>query len=191
MPETSQVPDLAVGVWDIDPAHSEITFTIRHLMTTVRGSFTDFSGQIDVAEDPFASRANAEIAVASIDTRKEERDAHIRSHEIMDTERYPTMSFTTTGVSPARRGAHAPQPRLNVDGLLTIRGVTNPVRLLTEFYGVGVDQYGGTRAGFTATTTINREDYGIAFNIPLQGEQVLLGGRIDIALEIQAVHAGR
>lgn len=183
------MPDLVAGVWQIDPVHSEITFTIRHLMTTVRGSFTEFSGEIVIAEEPFESRASAEIKTASVDTRKEERDAHVRSSEIMDVETYPVMSFTATGVSLARRGRHAPRQRFNVDGNLTIKDITNPVRLLTEYYGVGVDPDGGTRAGFTATTWIDRADFNVGFNIPLQGDQVLLGDRIDIQLEIQAVLA--
>jgi polyisoprenoid-binding protein YceI len=158
-------------------------------MTAVSGSFTAFRGGIEIASDPFLSTAAVEIAIESIDTRNTERDAHVRSSEIMDVEHHPAMTFTATGVSPARTGRRARHPRYNVDGDLTIRGVTRPVRLLTEFHGTGVDPRGGLRAGFTASTRILRSDFGIRFNLPLQGDRVVLGDEIDIGLEIQAVLA--
>ncbi|MCO5999671.1 YceI family protein [Actinoallomurus rhizosphaericola] len=189
MTETAAPPGLTTGTWTIDPAHSEITFSIRHLMTTVRGSFTEFGGTIEIADDPFRSTATAEITIASIDTRNAERDAHVRSSEIMDVEHHPTMTFTATGVAPARTGRRARHPRYGVEGELTIRGITNPVRLLTEFHGTGVDPWGGLRAGFTASTRILRSEFGIQFNVPLQGDRLVLGDEIDIGLEIQAVLA--
>jgi polyisoprenoid-binding protein YceI len=171
---------LTAGNWSIDPAHSEVTFSIRHLMSKVRGSFTDFSGRVDVAEDVFASTATAEITTASVDTRNADRDGHLRSAEILDVENHPIMKFATTGVR-AEGGAYL------VDGELTIRGVTRPVTLEAEFNGVGEDPWGGIRAGFTATTSINRKDFGLEFNVPMQGDRVLLGDKVDIQLEIQAV----
>jgi polyisoprenoid-binding protein YceI len=180
-------PELAAGRWSIDTAHSEITFTIRHLMTTVRGSFPDFQGEILIAEDRLRSSARAEIAMASVDTRNEERDAHVRSAEILDVARYPTMTFVGTGVEKATIGRRARSPRYHLDGELTIQEVTRPVRLLVEFHGVDSDPSLGTRAGFTATTSLSRYDFGIGFNIPLQGDKVLLGDTIAIQLEIQAV----
>ncbi|MFB4314167.1 YceI family protein [Actinomadura sp. 21ATH] len=180
-------PDLIAGRWSIDPAHSEVTFTIRHLMTTVRGSFPDFQGEIRIAEDPRASSATAEIAMASIDTRSAERDAHVRSSEILDVERYPAMTFVGTGVERATIGRRARHPRYHLDGELTIRNVTRPVRLLVEFHGVENDPWGGVRAGFTATTALSRRDFGIEFNVPLQGDKVMLGETIAVQLEIQAV----
>jgi polyisoprenoid-binding protein YceI len=189
MTETAAPPGLAAGMWEIDPAHSEITFSIRHLMTTVRGSFTEFGGHVEIADDPFLSTATVEIAIASIDTRNAERDAHVRSSEIMDVEHHPVMTFTATGVSPARTGRRARHPRYNVDGDLTIRGVTRPVNLLTEFHGTGGDLSGGLRAGFTASARILRSDFGIQFNVPLQGDRLLLGDEIEIGLEVQAVLA--
>jgi polyisoprenoid-binding protein YceI len=185
----TEAPDLLAGRWTIDPVHSEITFTVRHLMTTVRGSFPDFSGEIVVRRDPLASTATAEIAMASVDTRNAERDAHVRSADFLDVERYPTMTFVTTRAERAHIGRRARQPRYHVEGDLTIKGVTRPVRLLTEYHGVSIDPWGGTRAGFTATTAISRGDWGIEFNIPLQGDKVLLGESIAIGLEIQAVLA--
>jgi polyisoprenoid-binding protein YceI len=191
MTTTEPLPGLAAGLWTIDTAHSEIIFTIRHLMSTVRGSFTDFSGQVVIADDPYASRASAEIVTASVDTRETDRDVHVRSADFLDVERYPTMSFASTGVFPARTGRRARQPRYNLDGVLTVKGVSHPVQLLTEYHGVRIDQYGGTRAGFTATTVINRFDFGVKWNMPLQGDRVLLGDEVTIQLEIQAVLADR
>lgn len=185
-----QISELKPGTWRIDPAHSEIGFTVRHLINTVRGVFTDFRGDVLIADDPAVSRANAEIRMASIDTRNEERDAHVRSSEILDIENHPLMSFAGTGVSPARSGAHATEPRFYLNGILTIRGVSREARLLTEFHGTTYDPGWGTRAGFTASTTINRRDFGVQFNIPLQGDDVLLGDMVEIRLEIQAVLDG-
>ena len=173
---------LSVGTWNIDPVHSEVTFSIRHLMSKVRGSFTDFSGQVEVADEVARSQATAEIKLASVDTRSADRDAHLRSAEIFDVENHPLMTFATTGV-------RADDQRYLVDGELTIRGATRPVTLEAEFNGVGEDPWGATRAGFTATTSINRKDFGLEFNVPIQGDRVLLGDKVDIQLEIQAVRA--
>jgi len=176
----AQLPELAAGTYTIDPAHSEVTFAIRHLMSKVRGSFTDFAGELTVAEDLGLSGATATIQTASVDTRNETRDNHLRSAEILDVERYPAMTFVTAGV-------RADGDRHLVDGTLTIRNVTRPVTLEVEFNGSGTDPWGGTRVGFTASTQVSRKDYGIEFNVPMQGEKVLLGDRVDIQLEIQAI----
>ncbi|MFC6885804.1 MULTISPECIES: YceI family protein [Actinomadura] len=189
MSQRAAVPGLVAGRWTVDPVHSEITFTIRHLMTTVRGSFTDFGGEILIGEDPLASTARAEIRLASIDTRSAERDAHVRSADFLDVENHPLMTFEGTGVEPATIGRRARHPRYHLDGGLTVGDVTRPVRLLTEFHGVAPDPWGGTRAGFTATASISRRDFGIEFNVPLQGDKVMLGDTIAIQLEIQAVLA--
>ncbi len=189
MTETITAPGIAAGTWRIDPGHSEITFGIRHMMTTVRGGFTEFGGRIDIARDSFASSAHAEISIASIDTRNTERDDLIRSSQILDAASHPYITFTATAVAPARTGRRARHPRYTVDGDLAIRGVTRPVSLLTEFHGAGVDQWGGVRAGFTASTRILRSDFGIEFNIPLQGDRLMLGDEIEVGLAIQAVFA--
>ncbi|MBE1537177.1 YceI family protein [Actinomadura algeriensis] len=181
--------ELEAGRWTVDPVHSEITFTVRHLMTTVRGSFTDFGGEVEIGDDPFDSSARAEIRMASIDTRSEDRDAHVRSADFLDVDNHPVMTFSGHGVERAVIGRRARNPRYHVDGELTIKDVTRPVRLLTEFHGISPDPWGGTRAGFTATTSISRKDFGIEFNVPLQGDKVMLGDTIAIALEIQAVLA--
>ncbi|MEU9017350.1 YceI family protein [Actinomadura sp. NPDC048394] len=175
-------PGLTAGTWNIDPTHSEVTFSIRHLMTKVRGSFTEFSGSVQIAEDLAGSTATAEINVASLDTRNADRDAHVRTADVLDVENHPTMTFNTKGVR-AEGGEYY------LDGDLTIKGVTRPVTLTVEFNGVAEDPWGGTRAGFSAETTINRKDWGIEFNVPLKGEGALLGDKVNLQLEIQAVRA--
>jgi polyisoprenoid-binding protein YceI len=175
-------PELTAGTWNIDPAHSEVTFVIRHLMTKVRGTFTDFTGSVQIAEELSESTATAEIQVTSIDTRHADRDAHVRTSDVLDVENHPTMTFATKGVR-AQDGEYL------LDGELTIKGVTRPITLTVEYNGVGEDPWGGTRAGFSATTTINRKDWGIEFNVPLKGDTALLGDKVDIQLEIQAVRA--
>ncbi len=189
MTETATAPGLAAGTWHIDPAHSEVTFSIRHMMTTVRGNFTDFRGRIEVGDDVFRSTVRAEVAVASIDTRNAERDHLVRSSEIFDVSDHPLMVFVAAGVTQARTGRRARHQRYAVEGELTIRGVTRPVTLQTEFHGAGTDQWGSIRAGFTATAQILRSDFGIEFNVPLQGDRLLLGDDIEIGLAIQAVLA--
>jgi polyisoprenoid-binding protein YceI len=171
---------LSAGTWNIDPAHSEVTFVIRHLMTKVRGSFTEFTGSVEIGDSVETSKATAEIVLKSIDTRNSDRDAHIRSAEILDIDNHPTIKFVSTGVRQDG-GDYL------LDGDLTIRNVTRSVTLDLEFNGVGEDPWGGTRAGFTATTSISRKEYGIDFNIPLGGDKALLGDKVDINLEVQIV----
>jgi polyisoprenoid-binding protein YceI len=175
-------PGLTAGTWNIDPAHSEVTFAIRHLMSKVRGSFTTFSGQVVIADDLATSTATAEIELASVDTRNTDRDAHLKSADIFDIAHHPVMTFATTNLRTGD-GDHL------LDGELTIRGVTRPITLTVEFNGVGEDPWGGTRAGFSATATLNRKDFGLEFNVPMQGDKVLLGDKVEIQLEVQAVLA--
>jgi polyisoprenoid-binding protein YceI len=182
MTVSTVAPGLTTGTWSIDPAHSEVTFSVRHLMSKVRGSFTEFSGEVVIAEDLGASVATAEIKTASIDTRNADRDAHVKSGDIFDVENHPVMTFATKGVR-ADGGDYL------VDGNLTIKGVTRPVTLGVEFNGVGDDPWGGVRAGFTATTVVNRKDFKLEFNVPFQGDKVMLGDKVEIQLEIQAVRA--
>lgn len=175
-------PELTAGTWNIDPAHSEVTFVIRHLMTKVRGTFTEFSGSVEIADELSASKASAEVKMASLDTRNADRDAHVRTADVLDVEKYPNMTFTGTGV-------RAEDGEYYLDGDLTIKDVTRPVSFRVEYNGVGEDPWGGTRAGFSAETTINRKDWGIEFNIPLKGEKALLSDKVEIQLEVQAVRA--
>jgi polyisoprenoid-binding protein YceI len=177
----TQIPGLVAGVWQIDPVHSDVSFTVRHMMVSkVRGSFTRFSGTLRVAENILESSVEATIEMDSVDTNNEQRDAHIRSADFFEVEKYPTMTYRSTGI-------RSDGDNYVIDGELTLHGVTRPVALTTEFNGVGPDPYGGTRAGFSATAQINRSDFGIDINLPLDGGGVVVGDRVQIHLEVEAV----
>ena len=178
---TTLAPGLTTGTWAIDPVHSAVSFSVRHLMVSkVRGTFTKFSGTVTVGEDQLASAVEATIDLSSIDTRDANRDAHLRSVDFFDTDTHPTMTYRSTGIRADGDGAV-------VDGELTLHGVTKPVQLNLEFNGVSGDPWGGTRAGFSAETEISRSDFGIEFNIPLEGGGVVVGDKIKVELEIEAV----
>jgi polyisoprenoid-binding protein YceI len=178
---TTQIPGYVVGTWDIDPTHSTVGFVVRHMMVSkVRGFFRDFTGEIVTAEDPANSLVTATIDLTSIDTRQEQRDAHIRSADFFDVEKYPEMTFRSTGV-------RADGADWVVDGELTIKGNTNPVSLALELNGFGPDAYGGTRAGFSARTEISRSAFGVDIKMPMVGGGVVVGDKITIELEIEGV----
>jgi polyisoprenoid-binding protein YceI len=179
---TTQIPGYVVGAWDIDGTHSTVGFSVRHMMVSkVRGYFRDFSGEIVTAEDPVDSSVTATIDLGSIDTRQEQRDAHIRSADFFDVDNHPHMTFRSTGIRlEDNRDWH-------VDGELTIKGVTKPVVLELELNGFGPDAYGGTRAGFSAKTEINRNDFGVDIKMPMDGGGVVVGDKISVELEIEAV----
>lgn len=177
----TQFPGLVPGTWTIDPAHSEVGFTVRHLMSKVRGQFRTFEGQLHVAEEPRESSVTATIDLSSVDTRNPDRDNHLRSADFFSVEEGGSMTFTSTGVRPDGDD-------LTVTGDLSIKGVTKPVDLALEFLGVDKDPYGNTRAGFEATTTISRKDWGITFNIPLEGDKLVIGDSVNVVIAIEAVH---
>ena len=169
------------GTWEIDPVHSEVGFTARHMMVSkVRGRFGSFSGTITTAEDPAQSSVEAVIDAGSVDTRDERRDNHLRSPDFLDVEQYPHISYRSTGV---RQDGNY----WVVDGELTVHGVTRQVPLLLELNGVALDPYGSTRAGFSASTEINRRDFGVNINMPMDGGGVVVGDRLNISLEVEAV----
>jgi polyisoprenoid-binding protein YceI len=175
-----QIPGCGVGTWDIDPSHSTVGFSVRHMMVSkVRGYFRDFTGEIVTAEDPTRSSVTATIDLSSIDTRQEQRDAHIRSADFFDVDNHPQMTFRSTGVRPD--GAD-----WFVDGELTVKGNTRPVTLALEVNGFGPDAYGGTRAGFSATTETNRNDFGVDIKMPMDCG-VVVGDKIRIEIEIEGV----
>lgn len=174
---TLELTEIPVGVWTIDAAHSEIGFTARHLMSKVRGLFTKFEGRIVTGEELSAS---ATIDLTSIDTRDQKRDAHLRSADFFDVEKFGQMTFHTTRVVPGGRG-------LLVTGDLSIKGVSNPVVLDVEFLGTQADPWGGTRAGFEGTATISRKEWGIDFNVPMDGGRLLVGDKVDLLVSVQAV----
>jgi polyisoprenoid-binding protein YceI len=177
----TQIPGYLAGTWDIDPTHSTVGFSVRHMMVSkVRGYFRDFSGEIVTAEDPTQSSVTATIELGSIDTRQEQRDAHIRSADFFDVENHPSMTFRSTAV-------RADGADWFVDGELSIKGNTKPVTLELELNGFGPDAYGGTRAGFSAKTEINRNDFGVDIKMPMDGGGVVVGDKVTVELEIEAV----
>lgn len=172
----------APGTFGFDLSHSAVSFTARHLMVSkVRGKFTEFDGTLTIAEDPLASSVEVEIAATSVDTGEPKRDEHLRSSDFFGAETHPTIVFKSTGVTHDR-GDH-----FSVTGDLTIRGVTHSVVLALEVIGVLVDPWGNQRIGFSATTEIDREDFGLTWNQALEGGGVLVGKKISIEIDAEAV----
>ncbi|MFN6546141.1 YceI family protein [Mycolicibacterium nivoides] len=172
--------DLTAGTWAIDPVHSSINFSVRHLMVSkVRGSFETFSGAVTIAEDGTPS-VSATIDVNSINTRNEQRDAHVRSADFFDAEHYPTATFVSTAVRPDGDD-------YVVDGDFTLKGVTKPVSLKLEFNGVNPGMGQGAVAGFEASVVLNRKDFGIDIDMPLETGGTVVGDKITVTLEIEAL----
>jgi polyisoprenoid-binding protein YceI len=170
------------GRYRIDPVHSQIQFVARHMMIArTRGRFREFSGTIHIAQAPEQSSVQVAIVAASIDTGDPQRDAHLRSPEFLDVERFPELRFRSTGVRPAA------DDRWQVSGDLTIRDVTRPVTLEVEFCGVATDPWGNLRAAFLASTEIDRDDFDVSWNQALEGGGFLVGKGVRIELDIEAV----
>ena len=167
---------LIAGTWSIDPSHSEVGFTVRHLMSKVRGQFETFEGTLVTGSTLSETTATATIDLNSVNTRDEQRDAHLRSADFFDVEKTGPMTFRSTSFDGT-----------SAKGELTIKGVTRPVELDVEFLGLDNDPWGGQRIGFEATTQINRKDFGVDFNIPLDGGKLLVGDKVSIVLSVQAV----
>jgi polyisoprenoid-binding protein YceI len=176
---TLDIPGYKAGTWVLDPSHSEAAFSVRHMMISkVRGSFGVKSATIIAPENPLEARVEASVDVASIDTKDEGRDAHLRSADFFDAETYPTLDFVSTGV-------RYEDGDFLVDGDLTIRGITKPVTFELEFGGFGTDPWGNYKAGATAKAVINREDFGLTWNAALETGGVLVGKDITITLDLQ------
>lgn len=174
-------PDYLVGTWKLDPYHSELSFSVRHLMISkVKGTFGTFDVTIVTAEDPRESTIEATIDVASVNTGVEPRDNHLRSSDFFLVEEHPTMTFRSTGFD-----GDATTGEFTVTGDLTLRGVTRPVTLTGEFGGIMTDSQGNVKAGATATTKINRLDFGVNWNSALEAGGVTLGDEIAVTADIQ------
>jgi polyisoprenoid-binding protein YceI len=176
-----QIDGYTSGRWVIDPVHSDLSFTARHLMVSkVRGHFRDFDGEVVLAENPLDSHVTANIRVASVDTNNDGRDNHVRSGDFFDAENHPTATYRSTGV-------RVEDDEFVIDGELTLRGVTRSVPLTVELNGFGPDPMveGGSRSGFTARGKINRKDFDISFGGVMNGVTVL-GDHIELTLEIEA-----
>jgi polyisoprenoid-binding protein YceI len=171
--------------WNIDPSHSGVHFSIRHMVIAkVRGRFDRFTGTVDFDEaSPLAAKVSVRILADSIDTNEPKRDAHLRSADFFDVEKFPALTFESNKVEKGAGDAYL------VTGDLSIHGVTRPVTLEAQLLGGGKDPWGNVRFGFEAKTSINRKDFGLTWNQALETGGILVGDEVQIALEIQAVHA--
>lgn len=177
----SAVP--AVGTWVIDGSHTSAEFIVRHLMVAkVRGGFGSVAGTIQVADDPTASRVEVVIDTASVSTGDADRDGHIKSADFFDVETYPEMKFVSTAVRPIGSS-------WVLVGDLTIKEITKPVTLEFDFVGLATDPWGNEKAAFSATTTIDREDWNLSWNVPLETGGVLVSKKVNLEIEMQAVPA--
>ncbi|WP_328651594.1 YceI family protein [Micromonospora sp. NBC_00330] len=172
----------AAGTYALDVAHKRVGFVARHMMVSkVRGEFNEATATITVAEDPLQSSVVATIQAASVDTTQADRDAHLRSPEFLDAEKFPTLEFRSTGVKSRRGGEFV------LNGELTIKDVTRPVELEVEFEGVGRSPFGQDIFGFSASTEIDREEFGLTWNVALETGGVLVSRKIKIEIEGEAV----
>jgi len=172
----------ATTSWTIDTSHSTVEFAVKHMMfTTVKGRFSDVKGSIEFdADDPARGRADITIGAASVDTRDAKRDAHLRSADFFDVDTFPTLTFRSTKVTGTSK-------RFALTGDLTIHGITRPITLDVTFEGVGKDPWGTERAGFSASGTLNRKDFGLTWNAALETGGVLVGDEVKIALDVQLI----
>jgi polyisoprenoid-binding protein YceI len=176
-------PQTLTGNYNIDAAHTRIGFSARHAMVTkVRGAFNEFSGTGYLDQDnPSNSHVEITIKVASIDTRNADRDAHLRTNDFLAVDEYPEITFRSTAVEKSD------QDNYSVTGDLTIRGITKPVTIDFEFTGSAVDPWGNLRLGFEGGTTINRKDWGVTWNAPLEAGGVLVSEKVSLEFEVAAV----
>lgn len=167
-----QIP---AGTWAIDASHTEVGFVARHLMVSkVRGTFREVAGTVEIAEDITKSVVDVTAQIASVETGSPDRDTHLKSEDFFDAEKFPTMHFVSTSFDGA-----------TLAGDLTIKDVTKPVSFDVDFGGVGQDPWGNTKAGFEATTTVNRKDWGLTWNAAVEGGGVLVSDKITINIDVQ------
>lgn len=180
----TEIPGYVAGKWDIDPVHSEVAFTVRHMMVSkVRGRFDKFEGSIVTGENPADSSVTVSVDASSINTNNEQRDGHIKSADFFEVEKHPSWTFASTAVRDIKGDGFL------LDGNLTIKGVSKPVTFQVELNGIGPDAYGGTRVGFSAQTEINRRDFDVNFSgqIPGAPQGVIVSDKVTVSLEIEAV----
>lgn len=179
----AQIPNYKAGTWNIDPVHSEVSFTVRHMgISKVKGRFTDFSGSIVTATQPEDSSVSAVVQVASVNTNNQDRDAHLRSGDFFLVDEYPEFSFQSTSITLEDADSGI------ITGELTLRGVTKEVSFNLELGAFATDAYGNERLGLSAKTTIDRSDYGMEFNAAVEATGALIvSNKVAIELEISAV----
>ena len=173
----------AAGTWAIDVSHSSVNFKVKHLgLAKTRGRFTEFEGTVEIGEDPRETSVSVTIDAASVDTHDEKRDGHLRSPDFFDVEHHPKLSFRSSRVDGR-------DDQWTLEGELTVAGVTRPVVLDVAYEGVAGDPWGGTRAGFTASAQVNREDFGLSWNAALEAGGFLVGKTVTIDLDVELVRS--
>jgi len=178
---TPQVP-VPAGTWNVDPVHSSVEFHVKHLgIATVKGVFKEFEGSLQVGPD--GAKATGSVQVASVDTREEQRDAHLRSPDFFDAEQFPQITFTSTSITPTGGDD------FEIVGDFTIHGVTRSLTLTASLEGAETDPQGNQRVGLSANGQINRGDYGMKFNMALGSGNVVVSDKVKILLEVSAVKA--
>jgi polyisoprenoid-binding protein YceI len=174
----------AADTYDIDPAHSSVIFTVRHLISRVPGSFTEFSGSIELdGAAPTGSSVRLAIKAASINTSQPDRDKHLRSKDFFDVANYPEMTFMSTKIAKVSGSTY------QVTGRFSMHGITKEITIPVEFLGTAKDPWGGERAAFSTAFALNRKDYGIEWNKVLDAGGTLLGDEVSVNIDIEAVKA--
>jgi polyisoprenoid-binding protein YceI len=175
---------IPTGTWNVDPTHSTIGFTVKHMgIATVRGHFAQFEGSLEIGDDLSTAVVRGAVQTASVDTSEGQRDEHLRSADFFDAETHPEITFASTALRATGDDA------FEVDGELTIHGVTRPITLKAEVTGSDVDPWGNTRVGLEARGQVNRSDYGMKFNQALGSGNVLVSDKVKLELDISAVKA--
>ena len=183
---SANAPQPTTTTWNIDPVHTTVEFKVRHMMiTNVKGHFTGVTGVLTLDEqDITKSHVEASIDAATINTREADRDTHLKSADFLDVEKFPTMTFASTRITRTGEG------EAQVEGDLTIHGVTRKVEFAVEGpTPPGKDPWGNTRIGWTATTKINRKDFGLTWNAALETGGILVGDDITITFDVEAIKA--
>ncbi|HTW20781.1 MAG TPA: YceI family protein [Mycobacteriales bacterium] len=186
MTQTTEVPQQELtGDYDIDPAHSRIGFVARHAMVSkVRGYFRDYQGRAHLDfTDPTKSSAELTVDIASIDTGNTDRDAHLRANDFFDAQNHPQMTFRSTKIEIQGDDCY------RMTGDLTLKGLKRPVAIDWEYLGSAVDPFGNTRVGFSGRSTLNRRDWGVEWNAPLEAGGVLVGDKVQLDLDVSAIKA--
>ena len=178
---TDMIPGYVAGTWTLDPAHSEVSFSVRHLaISKVRGTFEKFEVTVVTTENPEDSTLTASIEVASVNTNQAQRDEHLRTSDFFAVDEFPTMDFVSTGLRHDGEDFY-------LDGDLTLRGVTKPISIKGEFGGIITDGYGQTKAGASGTVKLNRKDFGVNWNAAIEGGGLTLGDEVTVTIEGQVV----
>jgi polyisoprenoid-binding protein YceI len=182
MTSTATATVVPTGIWRIDPAHSNVEFSVKHLgIATVRGRFNEFEGTLEIGDDLASARANGTVQTASVYTNEEQRDNHLRSEDFFHAEAHPELSFESTAIR------QVDDDTFEIEGELTMRGITRPITLKAEVQGIESDPWGNERVGLEVTGRLNRGDWGMTFNQALGSGNVLVSDRVKLSLDISAI----